>query len=66
MFLGKECSVAAVSGWPCGVFFVSGCSLMVRSFSVLLLLLVAAAAYDICFLLEDGMYFVNSFLIKLL
>ena len=47
-------------------FFVRGCSLMVRSFSLLLLLLATAATYDICFVLEDGMYFVNSFLINLL
>ena len=57
--------VAAVSGWPCGIFFASGCSLMVRSFSLLLLSLVTAAAYDICFVLKGGLYFVNSFLINL-
>ena len=50
---------------PVVYFFVSGCSLMVRSFSVLLLLLVTAAAYDICFVLEDGLYVVNLFLINL-
>ena len=54
-----------MSGWPCGIFFVRGYSLMVKSFSVLLLLLVTAAAYDIFLVLEDGMYFVNSFLINL-
>ena len=64
-FWARNVPVAAVSGWPCGMFVVSGCSLMVRSFSVLLLLLVTAAAYDICFVLEGGLYFVNSFLSNL-
>ena len=64
-FWARNAPVASVSGWPYGMFFMSDCSLKVRSFSLLLLLLVTAAAYDICFVLEDGLCFVNSFLINL-
>ena len=45
---------------------MSGCGHMVRSFSVLLLLLVTAAAYDIFLVLEDGIYLFNPYLINLI
>ena len=63
--MARNVPVAAVSGWPCGLLFASGCSFVVRAFSVLLLLPVTAAAYDMCFVREDGLYCVNSFLIIL-
>ena len=64
-FLARNVPVAAVSGWPCGMLLVIGCSFAVRLISLLLLLLVTAAAYDMCFVREDGLYCVNSFLINL-